>query len=319
MGRLGRATRGVGRVMPREISIVLYHRIADDADPLTDALDISIRPEMFERHVRYFAANFDVIAPADLLAGRLPRRPLLITFDDAYRSVLDVAAPVLKSVAAPSLFFLNPRTIEQAWLPLPNLLSLAMSEIGLAGILSAFHARDAAIDNLEHFSEIVLSALGTAEIEAAKRRLLTRLGADEAELRRASALFLSPGDLASFAEFGIALGNHSLSHPHFRSLPAGEIEREIVGGRDALRRLSGQPVPYFSVPYGDELDATERVLDIARASGHRAIFLVHNRSNRFRPAADIFYRIDLGNAAPEDIPSHLLWRPFLRTMRHWTR
>jgi peptidoglycan/xylan/chitin deacetylase (PgdA/CDA1 family) len=305
--------------MPREISIVLYHHISDEPDALTNEVGVSIAPDIFEKQIRYFAANFDFIAPADLLSGLLPRRPLLITFDDSYRSVLEVAAPILKAVNAPSLFFLNPAIIESDCLPLPNILSFATEVVGLDAILSAFHARDTAIDNFADLYRVLLPALGPTEIDRAKQRLFARIGMDEAELRRSSTLFLSADDLPRFADFGIVVGNHSMSHHFFRSLSPDELDREIVGGRLALQRLSGQPVPYFSVPYGDEIDATERVLRIARASGHRAIFLVHNRSNRFRPAADIFYRIDLGSSAPKDIPSRLLWRPLLRTVRTWTR
>jgi len=37
-----------------------------------------------------------------------------------------------------------------------------------------------------------------------------------------------------------------------------------------LQNLSGQRVPYLSIPYGSKLDATERMLEVARSSGHKA-------------------------------------------------
>src|ERR1700733_5132904 len=97
--------------MDKEIAIVLYHHISNDLDRLTDLLDVSTAPEVFEKHIRYLSKHFDLIGPDDLLKGKLPRRALLVTFDDAYRSVLDVGGPILASVNAPSIFFLNPATI----------------------------------------------------------------------------------------------------------------------------------------------------------------------------------------------------------------
>jgi len=35
-------------------------------------------------------------------------------------------------------------------------------------------------------------------------------------------------------------------------------------------------------PVREQVDATERVLEVARTSGHKATFLVHAKSNRFR-------------------------------------
>ena len=52
------------------------------------------------------------------------------TFDDAYRSVLDVAGPILKAANAPSVFFVNPATVTDSFLPVDNVLSIAIEEFG---------------------------------------------------------------------------------------------------------------------------------------------------------------------------------------------
>jgi peptidoglycan/xylan/chitin deacetylase (PgdA/CDA1 family) len=305
--------------MHREISIVLYHHISSERDGFTSNLGDTIAPDLFEQHVRYFAGHFDLIAPADLISGRLPRRPLLVTFDDAYRSVLEVAGPILKSVSAPSLFFLNPATIESTCLALPNVLSVATEELGFEAVLAAFNADGRGITSTGALIATLVPTMRLAEINEVKQRLFARMGVTEAELRRSSNLFLSPGNLSRFDDYGIVVGNHSTSHQFLRALSPDELEGEITGASAALRRLTGQPVSYFSVPYGNEADAGASVLALARASGHRAIFLVHDRSNRFRPAADVYYRVDLGSTLPEHIPAKLLWRPLLRTVRNWTR
>ena len=77
-------------VMRREITVVLYHHIAKEEVGLTRQLSIAIAPDAFEKHIKYFSKNFDFVSGTDLIDGNLPRKPILITFDDAYRSVLDV-------------------------------------------------------------------------------------------------------------------------------------------------------------------------------------------------------------------------------------
>jgi peptidoglycan/xylan/chitin deacetylase (PgdA/CDA1 family) len=90
--------------MHRNVAIVVYHHISDEIHPLTSEIDITIHPDLFAEHIRYFTQNYDLIGINDLLSDNLPRKPLLITFDDAYRSVLDVAAPILQDVNAPAIF-----------------------------------------------------------------------------------------------------------------------------------------------------------------------------------------------------------------------
>lgn len=304
--------------MDSEIVIVLYHHISSNADRLTDQLDLSTTPEVFEEHVRYFAKNFDFVRPADLLGGVLPRKALLITFDDAYKSVLDVGGPILSGVNAPSLFFLNPATImmDNA-LPIDNALSFAVEELGLPRVLSLMNVRNSGLTSTSELISNVLPKMKLAEIKATKQRILSELGTSDKEIRDQSKLFLTTDDLEEFSRYRIEVGNHSMQHAFFRALSDAEVEIEIAESRLALQRLSGQSVHCLSVPYGNEKDATESALATARASGHHAIFLVHARSNRFRPAKDIYYRISLGNTSRDDLSLKLRLIPALRSLRNW--
>jgi peptidoglycan/xylan/chitin deacetylase (PgdA/CDA1 family) len=303
--------------MDSEITIVLYHHISSDADRLTHQLDLSTTPEVFEQHVRYFAKNFDFVRPADLFSGVLPRKALLITFDDAYKSVLDVGGPILSGVNAPSLFFLNPATIMKDTLPIDNALSFAVEEIGLPKVLSLMNVKNSGLTSTRELISSILPEMKLAEVKAAKQRILSELGTTDKEMRDQSKLFLTTEDLEEFSCYRIEVGNHSMEHTFFRALSDAELEREIAESRLALQRLSGQRVRCLSVPYGNENDATESALSIARASGHHAIFLVHARSNRFRPAKDIYYRISLRNTSRDDLSLKLRVMPALRSVRNW--
>ena len=137
-----------------------------------------------------------------------------------------------------------------------------------------------------------------AQVKELKQRLCSLLGTSEAELRRTSNLFLGPEDLKALSAYGMDVGNHSMSHAFFRSLSKEELITEIVDSRALLASLSGQPVPYLSIPYGNILDANNAIT-VARESGHRAIFLVHAKSNRFPLASrHSFYRISFANTVP---------------------
>lgn len=305
--------------MDREIAIVLYHHISNDSDRLTDQLDVSTAPEVFEKHVRHFSKNFDLVAPGDLLNGTLPRKALLVTFDDAYRSVLDVGGPILSGVSAPSIFFLNPVTIMMDTLPIDNALSFAVEELGLPKVLSLMNIKESSVSSTSKLISTILPEMKLSEVKATKQRILSELGTTDKEIRDQTKLFLTTEDLKEFSRYRIEIGNHSMEHTFFRALSDAELEREIAESRLALQRLSGQPIHCLSVPYGNEKDATESALAIARTSGHQAIFLVHARSNRFRPAKDIYYRISLGNTSRDNLSLKLRLMPALRSLRNWMR
>jgi peptidoglycan/xylan/chitin deacetylase (PgdA/CDA1 family) len=76
------------------LRVLLYHRVADDDDPL------SLHPRCFQEQMRHLAAEgytvVDLVAAVAMLdAGEVPPRVLGLTFDDGFADVRDEALPVL--------------------------------------------------------------------------------------------------------------------------------------------------------------------------------------------------------------------------------
>jgi peptidoglycan/xylan/chitin deacetylase (PgdA/CDA1 family) len=302
--------------MRRNLSIVTYHDISAESGPLTAQLLLSTRPEVFRSHVAYFAKNFDIISVDELLAGNLPRRPLLLTFDDAYRSVLTVAGPILKERDTPSIFFVIPSVLHGDKLPIDNVLSLAVEEMGLPEVRALMNVTEASAKSVGEIISRFIAPMRPVEIAMVKAKIFSALGTTEEAARRASDRFLNGAEVGKLADYRIEVGNHSMTHSHFRGLSREELDFQIGQSRRELQRLSGQPVRCISVPYGDELDATHDAIATARTSGHQAIFLVHARSNRFRPSDDTYYRISLRNEQTWRVRVEIEVFPLMRSMYH---
>jgi peptidoglycan/xylan/chitin deacetylase (PgdA/CDA1 family) len=78
------------------LRILLYHRVADDGDPL------AVPPDRFREQMDFLAAaNYRVVdvlgALAFLDAGPVPSRTIGLSFDDAFADVRDHALPVLEA------------------------------------------------------------------------------------------------------------------------------------------------------------------------------------------------------------------------------
>lgn len=289
--------------------ITLHHHIGREG-PFEQSLGIATSPQAFERQIERLARDHDVIDLDTLLSGRLPRRPLLLTFDDTYRSVLDAGKQVLARRGLPGLVFLNPGILGAGALSLDQTLAWATGKAGLAEVCRALDLP--VVDSLGALVVGAMSRFGAAARATLKDRLIAAFGPPD--LTQRLPLLTAP-EVAEFAGLGLEIGNHTMTHVHCRALSAEERRQEISESKQCLEAMSGRPVRAFSVPYGNQADLTAPVLEAVRQSGHQAIFLVHARSNVRRPAPDIWYRTSLHDETPGQLPVKLVVLPALRSLR----
>jgi peptidoglycan/xylan/chitin deacetylase (PgdA/CDA1 family) len=90
--------------------VLLYHHIGNPK-PGTSHLSLTISPAKFRRQVRWLRwRGYTAITPSQWLAycttgARLPKKPIMFTFDDAYADCATYAFPVLESFAFPSVVY----------------------------------------------------------------------------------------------------------------------------------------------------------------------------------------------------------------------
>src|SRR6185312_8808937 len=97
----------------RELTVLCYHRVATgvgDLPALYRQRGMVVSRSTFEAQMRAVAARFEPVSLAAVCAAArdersLPEHPVLVTFDDGYRDVLDVAAPVLERTGIPAVVF----------------------------------------------------------------------------------------------------------------------------------------------------------------------------------------------------------------------
>lgn len=92
------------------VPILMYHDVAPLAP--TGLEKYVVHPGAFARQMRwlrlrgYTAVDLDLVLDGWAGRRRLPRRPVVITFDDGFRTLLDHAVPVLKDLGFTATFFL---------------------------------------------------------------------------------------------------------------------------------------------------------------------------------------------------------------------
>ena len=94
--------------------ILVYHHVAADTPPST-----SVDPATFERHLDYLAEHGYRVRPLPEVLDRLqagepvPDKTVVLTFDDAYRSVYSEAWPRLRERGWPFSVFVSTQYIDQ--------------------------------------------------------------------------------------------------------------------------------------------------------------------------------------------------------------
>lgn len=76
-------------------------------------------------------------------------------------------------------------------------------------------------------------------------------------------------ELRALAAEGVAVGSHTVTHPHLTRLEDAELARELQESKQRIGDELGRPCPLLSYPYGEH---DERVRAAARDAGYEAAF-----------------------------------------------
>lgn len=320
---------GIARLLGPSYSLrcVVFHHISADESPFTMGMNVSTAPGNFEAALRFLTTNYTPVSLEEVLAEpdgrRLPPRAVLVTFDDAYASVVEVAAPLCQKYGVPAVFFVNAAFLDNRELAPDNLVCYVANLQGMEMIkAAACTARPTETFELNSLSEVFSSffpSITLAERQAFLEALGRLGGINERRLAEEAGLYLTTKQLCALASFDFEIGNHTYSHVHCRSLSPDDLAREVDRNKAELEALSGTKVRSFSQPYGSAKDLTRELVHHLKKSGHEAVFLSESVANR--RGADPF-QLDRVNPRVEDDEAFFLdleVLPRLRAIRNRLR
>jgi len=212
----------------------------------------------------------------------LPPRAVLVTFDDAYASVVEVAAPLCRKYGVPAVFFVNAAFLDNQRLAPDNMICYVANVYGMERVNAAARTlRRNEIPHLASLSEVFGIFLPSLTLEERKAFLGALAGSAgvERQLAEENALYLTTKQLRDLASFDFEIGNHTYTHVHGRVLSQSDFVQEIDRNKAELETLSGTKVRSFSQPYGSSKDLTRDLADHLERSGHGAIFLSESVAN----------------------------------------
>jgi peptidoglycan/xylan/chitin deacetylase (PgdA/CDA1 family) len=303
---------------------VLFHDVSDTESSFTKGLGGTITRRDFEAALKFITRHYTPVSLQDVVADSdgqaLPPRPVLVTFDDAYASVSEFAAPICAKFGVPAVFFVNGECLDNRRLALDNLVCYVANVCGLGTINAAAHAacgtKDIDLRSLTEVFARFLPGIPLSAREVFRDALLqlARIGA--ADLATEAGLYLSSQQLRDLATFKFELGNHTYSHANCRCLTVGDFAREVDRNKEVLEAASGRKVRSFSVPYGSSADLTSELAAHLHESGYEAVFLSESRANLRCPDRFRLNRVSIRAGNDGALFSEIEILPRLRTIRN---
>lgn len=263
------------------LPVLTYHRVDQpDNDALSPSL-LSATPNAFRAQIAHLTRHFRILSAEELLdvrrgAARLPRRALVLTFDDAYTCFAEHAWPVLRAAGCPAILFVPTSFMGRPepfwWDTLHHaLMTTRRAELPSPVGVLRLDDRGAREDAFRRLREHVKS-LPHLEVPAFVHDLCGRLEADPPP-----ASVLGWPDLRRLASEGVALAPHTRTHPMLDRMPVDDVHEELASSAVELHRETGAGVPMFAYPSG-RYDA--RVVDAVGASGYEVAFTTRRGVNR---------------------------------------
>lgn len=263
------------------VLILGYHRVAETA---VDPYELCVRPDHFAGQMAVLQREAQVIdlpALAEMLQnGNLPRRAVVITFDDGYLDIFQTAKPVLAAHSLPATVFAVTGALGQEFwwdklariilgpAVLPESLTMPIGEQTFTwSVMDTAQAR--AVKDSPSPRRRLLDQLYHRLVELPGERpfLLARLeqwAETVGPIPPAASRAMTASELQSLHNSAlITIGSHTASHPTLTTLPEEQQAAELSHSRHMLTQILEQPVIAFSYPHGANNTGTRRLVEKA--------------------------------------------------------
>jgi len=235
-----------------------YHMVSDESLPHVRPLYRYKNISQFKQDLDFLLAHFQPVSLQDLLDGLhgktvLPPRSFLLSFDDGFREMAEVVAPILKAKGAPAVFFLNSAFVDNRALCFQQKIALLVDRLEkqpATGVMEKVRER------------LRANNISGAEIIPALKsvRYTNRAVLDEVaafcnvpfdNFLKQQKPYLTSEQIGGLLRDGFAIGGHSVDHPFYDDLTLTEQLRQTSESVNFLQEKFAVKYRAFAFPHSD--------------------------------------------------------------------
>lgn len=246
-----------GALSPITPLLPYYHLVSDERLAHVCHLHPCKTERQFVDDLDFLCRHYRPVAVSDLVdharhGKRLVKKSFLLTFDDGYRQIHSVVAPILVRKGVPAIFFLASGFIGNERLGFRNTASLVVEHLIRDPDSSA--RLESRIRGLLPAGPGVLAAriLAVSYKDAARLdQIAAFLEIDIQDYLRTERPYLTRPEVGQLAGMGFSIGAHSVDHPLFQSLPLPEQLRQAKESLMSIREAFAPAYALFAFPHSD--------------------------------------------------------------------
>jgi peptidoglycan/xylan/chitin deacetylase (PgdA/CDA1 family) len=205
----------------------------------------------------------------------LPKNPIMVTFDDGYRSCHDVALPILRAVGVRATFFVPTSYVAERRLYWWERVSIALTQARTpSATLTYPHPLEVrACDPAAlHVLNDVIKNTPSLDVERFLAELYTAFGIEwnrDIEAKHADNVVMTWDHLRALVRAGMDVESHTRRHRVLQTLDADELYDELAGSRADLEAQLGRPIRAIAYPVGRRVAHEVRIREALAAAGYR--------------------------------------------------
>lgn len=290
----------------RDVLVVNYHLIAPDAPPHITGVLPNKTPHQFEQDLLFLKRHYNVVSYADVTAARnggrpLPKRAMMISFDDGFRECYDHVRPLLLKHDLPCTFFLITDSVDNRALAYPNRTALCLHAISscddnelvlMRSALRAQHNLESGESREEMFRAVrALTIRDLAVLDTVE----AALNIDTTVYLRDCTPYLTLAQIQEMREDGFTFGAHTKTHPQMWLVDDARLEAELAGSCEAVCEITGEAAAPFAFPYRSNGLSRDRLVAIRER--HPQVGLLFDTHGYVRDAPFMVPRLSFDDPA----------------------
>lgn len=249
----------VSRITTCKPVIVYYHIVNDEeCVPHVKHLYSYKLTSQFRDDLDFLCRRFTPTGLLDLIhsvreESELPQQSFLLTFDDGFREIYDVIAPILLEKGIPATFFISSAFLDNKELCYQHKASI-MAEHTLKGISKSIALKIAQILRDMGIESSNLPG-GLLKIDYRHRDALDRiaelLSIDFHRYLEEKQPYLTSDQIRKLMSNGFTIGSHSIDHPYYSALSVAEQLHQTIESTRMVRETFDLDYGAFAFPHND--------------------------------------------------------------------
>lgn len=247
------------RMLAVEVLLPYYHVVNDNELPHISGLYNFRSRKQFAADMEFFLRYYTPVCLQDViqyLEGtiQLPKRCFLPTFDDGFREIYDIIAPILLELGVPAVFFLTTSVIDNINLAYPQKKSLLIYAMNSTDDGPIKEEVSGLLTQVGSYGEDLSSKI--RGIYYRQRELLDDLGrvleCDFASYVNSTQPYLNSDQISDLIRKGFVIGTHGVDHPLFSELNLDEQLAQIQESINFFSNKYQYKCQAFAFPYTDK-------------------------------------------------------------------